>query len=84
VVDPEGGEYPWTQFRMIDGQWAFLDCGYSCNKCGRCIGCARKLVREQDSEGTWHVMDDDPWTRCPDGSDHICSDEELPEEDEED
>jgi len=41
------------------GNYIWCDCAYGCEHCGRCIGCARKLVFDWDT----HEFDEDE-ARC--------------------
>ena len=73
VEDPFGGCFPWAQFQLVNGEWVWPDCGYSCSKCGACLGCERKLIREHSSEGTWHLNLSPSFGGCDEDQEHECS-----------
>lgn len=56
---------PFIETQTDDGKWFFPDCGYVCRHCGRCMGCARKLMiwDYQDGNG-WQLMESE--IKCKD------------------
>jgi len=68
VVDPNGGDVPWAQFRMASGAWVWPDCSYFCDKCDACLGCERKMVVEEATDGTWSLDREEIDGECP----HEC------------
>lgn len=39
-----GWEFPIVQIQRPDGTWFWPDCGWKCDACDVCLGCARKMV----------------------------------------
>lgn len=64
------GGFPWVYVRASDGNWYYPDCSYSCNECGACLGCVRKMMIWEKEDESYSLNDCEAICRAT-GGDHV-------------
>lgn len=76
VYPPERDPFVMMEFRDEQGNWNRFDCLDHCDRCGACLGCAKKLmyVWGDGDDPLPEISFSDPYSKCPTGEHHAIAD----------